>query len=69
MIMLCAWCPGAFNRTKAAHDAGLEVTHGICPDCKARLDAPEACDHCGRTLDCAGWCSTQTCAGRYQEAR
>lgn len=35
-VAVCAWCPDAKLATEAAESEGCTVTHGICPECKAR---------------------------------
>lgn len=37
LVTVCAWCPDKAARDAAAAEAGHDVTHGICPDCAARL--------------------------------
>lgn len=38
-LLLCAWCPEARERTIAARQAGVRVSHGLCPDCARRFEA------------------------------
>lgn len=33
IVLICAWCDGAADRTAAAIDAGFDVSHGICEHC------------------------------------
>jgi hypothetical protein len=46
MVTLCAWCPESIRLAQAAavHRMGYCVTHGVCPECAARLrgEAAEA---------------------------
>lgn len=37
VITVCAWCPGAAERTKFAEEHGYSVSHTICPICSALL--------------------------------
>lgn len=37
LFTICAWCPNVRERTLAAKAEGAQVTHVICPRCKARL--------------------------------
>lgn len=33
VIAVCAWCPDKAAAEKLAHNAGFQVSHGICADC------------------------------------
>lgn len=33
LLLICAWCENAADRTAAAIDAGFDVSHGICEHC------------------------------------
>ena len=35
-VRVCAWCEDKVQADAEAHQAGFEVTHGICPTCAAR---------------------------------
>lgn len=41
LVRICAWCPDALERTRAALATGAQVTHGMCPACEAMLDAAD----------------------------
>ena len=36
-VAVCAWCPDAKLATAAAESEGCDVTHGICPECAAKV--------------------------------
>ena len=37
-VVVCAWCADAKQRTEDAMVAGLNVTHGICAECRSQVD-------------------------------
>lgn len=39
LVAICGWCPNAKEKTKKAVDAGLRVSHGMCPTCAAKFEA------------------------------
>lgn len=36
LIIICAWCPDNKEQTENARAHGFDVTHGMCPACKAK---------------------------------
>ena len=37
VVRICGWHPGQREATQMAHDSGLDVSHGICPECRAKM--------------------------------
>ena len=35
--VVCAWCPDSQKQTRKLTAAGYQVTHGICPACRAKI--------------------------------
>lgn len=36
---ICGWCPNAREETQRLAKAGFTVSHGMCNDCKKKMDA------------------------------
>lgn len=39
MAVVCAWCPDKAAGDDWAESRGYEITHGICPECRAKYNA------------------------------
>jgi len=38
LVVVCGWCPDAREKTKAAIEAGNEVSHSMCPACTKKME-------------------------------
>jgi hypothetical protein len=38
LAVVCAWCPGAREKTLALRLMGRDVTHGMCPACREKFE-------------------------------
>jgi hypothetical protein len=41
LVVVCAWCPDKLDREMEALARGQSISHGICRDCRRRLELDE----------------------------